>query len=188
MADLNPAIEKYRAKDTVFTPSNIISAMRIVLVFPAIFAIVSHLYVMAAAIFVAAFISDLLDGFVARKLDAVSEIGKIIDPLADKIFVGLVVITMAIYNLVPIWFLTVILVRDVVILIGGIWAKRRLGVILPSNYPGKIAVVFISITLFLCILQVSVSLVQVFEFLSLALMILSLVVYGQRLASLLRTV
>src|SRR5437868_266293 len=133
-AAVSPVVEQYRAKSELFTPSNIISAMRVMMVFPAIFAIVAHLYILVAAIFVTAFLSDILDGWVARKYDGVSEWGKVIDPLADKIFVGLVVIAMTAYGLIPVWFLAVILIRDLTIVIAGTWAKRKLGVVLPSNY------------------------------------------------------
>src|SRR2546421_12037996 len=112
MSDLNPALEKFRAKDELFTPSNMISLMRAMMAVPAVMAIVGHWYLLVASICIAAFLSDLLDGLIARKTNSVSEMGKIIDPLADKIYVGCVVITMAAYSLIPLWFLAIILVRD----------------------------------------------------------------------------
>ena len=195
---INPTIEKYRAKDDIFTPANLISLMRAMFVLPAIFCIIAsqddtHLYFLVAAIFVAAVLTDVLDGIIARRTDSVTELGKIVDPLADKIFIGLVVITMAVYNLIPIWFIVIILARDLVILAGGMWAKKKLGVVLPSNYPGKIAVITIALTLFLIIIRAGISgntsvLLQIIIFLewaSVALMALSLWVYGRRLMSLL---
>jgi CDP-diacylglycerol--glycerol-3-phosphate 3-phosphatidyltransferase len=186
-------IAKYRAKDDLFTPSNLISLMRVMFVMPAIFCIMAQLYFLVAAIFVAAVLTDLLDGIIARRTDSVTELGKIVDPLADKIFIGLVVITMAFYGLIPIWFILIILARDAIILAGGVWAKKKLGVVLPSNYPGKIAVITIALTLFLIIIRAGISgdtsvLLQVIvylEWLSVALMALSLWVYGRRLAVLL---
>ena len=182
-------IAQYRAKDNLFTPSNIISAIRAFMVFPAIFTIMAgaHLYPLTAAICVVAVISDLLDGYIARKFDEVSEYGKIIDPLADKIYVGLLAITMAAYGLVPVWFLAIVLVRDLVILVAGMWAKKKLGVVLPSNYPGKIAVLTIAISLFLALFpQVPHRLIFYTEIVAIALMTVSLVGYGFRLKSLLK--
>lgn len=189
----SPDIAKYRAKDDLFTPSNLISIMRVMFVMPAIFCIMAQLYFLVAAIFIAAVITDLLDGIIARRTDSVTELGKIVDPLADKIFIGLVVITMAFYDLIPIWFIVIILVRDLVILAGGVWAKKKLGVVLPSNYPGKIAVITIALTLFLIIIRAGISgdtsvlqqIIVILEWLSVALMALSLWVYGRRLAGLL---
>ncbi len=189
----SPDIAKYRAKDDLFTPSNLISIMRVMFVMPAIFCIMAQLYFLVAAIFIAAVITDLLNGIIARRTDSVTELGKIVDPLADKIFIGLVVITMAFYDLIPIWFIVIILVRDLVILAGGVWAKKKLGVVLPSNYPGKIAVITIALTLFLIIIRAGISgdtsvlqqIIVILEWLSVALMALSLWVYGRRLAGLL---
>jgi CDP-diacylglycerol--glycerol-3-phosphate 3-phosphatidyltransferase len=189
----NDPVAKYRAKDDLFTPSNLISIMRVMFVMPAIFCIMAQLYFLVAAIFIAAVITDLLDGIIARRTDSVTELGKIVDPLADKIFIGLVVITMAFYDLIPIWFIAIILGRDLVILTGGWWARKKLGVVLPSNYPGKIAVITIALTLFLIVIRAGISgdtsvLLQVIvflEWLSVALMALSLWVYGRRLMGLL---
>jgi CDP-diacylglycerol--glycerol-3-phosphate 3-phosphatidyltransferase len=186
-------VAKYRAKDDIFTPSNLISIMRAMFVLPAIFCIMAQLYFLVAAIFIAAVITDLLDGLIARKTNTVTEIGKIVDPLADKIFIGLVVITMAAYDLIPIWFIAIILGRDLVILAGGWWAKKKLGIVLPSNYPGKIAVITISLTLFFIIIRAGISgntsgflqVIVYLEWMSVALMAISLWVYGKRLAGLL---
>lgn len=180
-------IKKFRAKDLVFTPSNIISTMRAFMAFPAIFAIMAELNILAAAICFVAFLSDILDGWLARKYDTVSELGKVIDPLADKIYIGLVVIAMAAYDLIPLWFLAIIIVRDLVILGGGIWAKRKLGVILPSNYPGKAAALITAITIFLILGGVTGPVIAGFVYLSVALMAVSVWVYGRRLTGLLAT-
>jgi CDP-diacylglycerol--glycerol-3-phosphate 3-phosphatidyltransferase len=181
-------LAQYKAKDSIFTPSNLISLMRAVMVGPAVFAIIGHLNRLAAAICVVAFISDLLDGFVARRLNEVSEMGKIIDPLADKIFVGVVVIAMALFGYVPIWFLVAILTRDLIIVGAGIWATRRYRVVLPSNYPGKGAVLVISLTIFLILTGVTGTTIVFMESLSLLLMVISLGVYAQRLWGIMRAV
>lgn len=186
-------VAKFRAKDDIFTPSNLISLMRVMFVMPAIFCIMAKLYFLVAAIFIAAVLTDLLDGIIARRTDSVTELGKVIDPLADKIFIGLVVITMAAYNLIPIWFIAIVILRDLIILAGGVWAKKKLGVVLPSNYAGKIAVITISLTLFLIVIRDGISgdthvllrVIVILEWLSIALMAWSLVAYGARLAKLL---
>ncbi|HZK77087.1 MAG TPA: CDP-alcohol phosphatidyltransferase family protein [Candidatus Kapabacteria bacterium] len=190
---VNPVLAPYRAKDVIFTPSNLISIMRAMFVLPAIFCIVAHLYILVASIFIAAALTDVLDGIIARKTNTVSEFGKIVDPLADKIFVGFVVIAMAVYGLLPVWFLAIIIGRDLVILAGGWWAKRKLGVVLPSNYPGKIAVITVAFTLLLIIIAAGVhgntsvllELIVFLEWTSVALMAVSLWVYGIRLKTLL---
>ena len=201
MTDIsNPALAQYRAKDAIFTPSNLISIMRVMFVLPAVFCLDAsqhdtHLYYLVAAIFVAAALTDVLDGIIARKTDTVSELGKIVDPLADKIFVGVTIIAMVIFHLIPVWFFCALIGRDVLIVAGGWWAKRKLGVILPSNIQGKIAMITIAITIFLMVIWDGIPghptgflhLTIVLQWVSTALMAWSLWAYGARLKGLLAT-
>ncbi len=198
---LSDRLAPYRAKDTVFTPSNLISIMRAMFVLPAILCIHAsqkdtHLYFLVAAIFIAAAITDVLDGLIARRTNTVSELGKIVDPLADKIFVGLVVITMAAYGLIPTWFFAIVLGRDLVIVAAGWWAKKKLGVVLPSNYAGKTAVIAIALTILLMVIREGIEgntvvlrdVILALEWASVALMAWSLIAYGIRLKKLVSAV
>ncbi len=91
--------------------------------------------------------TDLLDGYLARKLDEVSELGKIIDPVADKIAIGAIAILMFFNGLIPLWFILIVVVRDVLILVFGLYLKNRKKIVLMSNYPGKIAALTIGLAL-----------------------------------------
>lgn len=92
-------------------------------------------------------LSDLLDGYVARKLNQVSELGKIIDPLADKICVISIGIILLIQNIIPLWFVLVIVLRDILIFSGGIYLKYSKKIVPASNWIGKISVFIIGCTL-----------------------------------------
>lgn len=179
-------LKAYRAKNELWTPSNLISALRALMTIPVAYCISSGYFVTAAVLCAVAFLTDLLDGYVARKTNDVTELGKIIDPLADKIYVGVVVLVMLIEGLLPVWFVAAVLARDVLILLVGIWATRKFKVVLPSNYPGKIAVLIIALTLFLTLLGAESGLLGFMHGLSLGLMLLSLVIYGQRLLGIVR--
>lgn len=60
--------------------------------------------------------TDWIDGFVARKLNQTSQLGRIMDPLADRVALVAVVITMVIAGLLPLWLLLLLLIPDVVLL------------------------------------------------------------------------
>jgi cardiolipin synthase len=156
----------------ILTISNAISALRVVLVVPIAYFLLtgkSEDRILAAWLVLFAIATDFLDGFLARKLHQVSELGKIIDPLADKIAVGTVAILLAITGDIALWYLGVVLARDFFILAGGIFINRKKRIIPQSNWPGKIAVTVVAIYLFVCLWS------------SILLMSVSTISYAQRL-------
>lgn len=166
--------------------SNLLSLLRIVLVLPLIYLIVSGGNKTAVIIIlVAMFVSDLLDGFLARKLNQVSELGKIIDPLADKAAVVSVVIVLFLLGRIETWFFIVVVARDVLILLFGLYLKSKNKVVLMSNYPGKIAVLSIGIIILLCVLNdnnselLKIS-IRYLYYISVILIIYSLYLYYKR--------
>lgn len=175
-----PAAE-FRTSDKVLTVSNAVSALRLVLAWPVATAIAHGEKETALILMLVAYFSDLLDGFIARKTNTVSEWGKIIDPLADKLFVATVVIVMFEIGILPLWFFLVIVIRDMIIFLAGIWVKKKLSLILPSNWWGKAAVLAVSVTLFLCVLGVSHDVFVLSMGISSSLCAISLFVYAKRL-------
>ncbi len=101
-----------------------------------------------------AILTDKLDGTIARKFHQETEFGRIIDPLADKILVGIVAIVLTIQNHIPYWFVVVVLLRDVLILCGGLYLKASQRNVLASNMIGKITIGIISLYLILAILNI----------------------------------
>lgn len=86
------------------------------------------------------YLTDIGDGYLARKYDEVTEMGKIIDPLADKIVVFVVIIKFYMDGLIPDTYFFIIILRDVIIFLGGIYVSNRIGKVLPSNKLGKMTV------------------------------------------------
>lgn len=74
-----------------------------------------HAQVAAAALLAVLGITDFADGYIARHFNQVSELGKILDPVADRLLVGTAVLSTAIYGAVPWWFATLTLLREVLI-------------------------------------------------------------------------
>lgn len=143
------------AKRNLWTISNMISISRIVLTAPIVYLLLQEgdaarwwaLVVIAIAI-----LTDSLDGNVARARNEITEEGKVLDPLADKIAIGIIVSILAISGELPWWFVSIILVRDFLIILAGIYLKVRYGVFFPSNIWGKWAVTFIAFTIFFILL------------------------------------
>lgn len=163
----------------LWTVSNMLSMARILLVVPMAY-VLWHGYVeWTLAVFALAIVTDLLDGYLARKLNQISDWGKIIDPIADKIFVATVAVILVLRGDIPLWFVLAILLRDAFILAGGIYAQRKTGIVLPSNYVGKIAVIVMCIAGTLGFLG-AIDARNIAMLVAVVLMLTSLVVYGKR--------
>lgn len=131
-------------------PSNLISILRIFLVIPTAYYLsqineVDSARVIVILLFAGAYLSDLLDGYVARKFNQITEMGKIIDPLADKIYVTMIVLQLFWMNEIPTFYFLIIILRDVLIFTGGIYVSKIIGKVLPSNLLGKMTVASIAV-------------------------------------------
>ena len=91
------------------------------------------------ALFAVVAATDWVDGYVARRLGQVSDLGKILDPVADRLAIVAALLTFAIVGLIPFWAALLIVVRDVAILLGGaglLWGRR---IRIEVRWIGKIA-------------------------------------------------
>lgn len=167
----------------LWTWSNAISAVRLMMTIPILWSLLQQHSLMAVMLCLLAAATDWLDGFVARRTHTVSEWGKVIDPLADKVLVGSVVAVLLLMNKLPFWFVATVLGRDAVILLGSVVARRYTSVVLPSLWSGKIAVSSIAVTGILAMIT-SGWIVIAFMVVSCATMLVSLYDYAVRLMSL----
>ncbi len=92
----------------------------------------------ALALLGVAILTDVLDGTLARKLNQVSELGKILDPLADKLGIAGLVVALVVYKGFPWWAAAVIIIRDLLLLIGGLVKMSKVDSIPTSNFFGKL--------------------------------------------------
>ena len=139
---------KIEVSGKLFTISNFISFSRIFIVIPVVYRHYINGYSVDAIIILLigyGIISDYLDGFVARKTNTISEIGKMIDPISDKIAAGLLFIYTVVIGWIPFWFLWLFIARDILILIGSSFIKLRYGKVAMSTISGKISVNVISL-------------------------------------------
>jgi cardiolipin synthase len=104
----------------MFTLPNLITIARVLLIPVVAFLLLDHDYKLAFAVFMAAAVGDWLDGFLARRLNQMSQLGAVLDPIADKMTMMIVAILMAAQGLLPIWLAVVIVMRDAIIVAGAI--------------------------------------------------------------------
>lgn len=135
------------------------------------------------ALLLTAVITDWLDGQIARRTNTVSEWGKILDPAADKASAALVGIALVWGDLIPLWFLGVVLLRDLLITVGGIALARSSGRIQMSNFPGKIAATAIAVTFLMGLMKADQMVMDFCIWVTVGLLGYSLLIYSFRLAS-----
>lgn len=132
---------------------NILSVIRIILVFVFVavfFAPISKVW--ALVIFLTAGATDVVDGFLARKFNWITDLGKVLDPFADKLMQCTVLVCLCIEKVVPIWFVVIFFVKEILTLLIGFIVIRRRSVVVVSKWYGKTAVCLFYATIFISVI------------------------------------
>ncbi len=135
--------KKVLVKDDILTWSNLISLSRVLIVIPIIYFHIQNNYQANAAIvllIIYGVISDYLDGLVARWRDEISELGKILDPIADKLLAFFLFLYTVAIGWIPVWYFVIGVARDLLIMAGSGHIKKRRGKVAMSIMSGKISV------------------------------------------------
>jgi cardiolipin synthase (CMP-forming) len=116
---------------------NLLSLMRLALVPVFLVLMLRDQFVWALVILALASFTDWLDGFIARKFNQITELGKVLDPAADRLYIFASLIGLTLNGNIPAWLALVIIARDVVLLaVYPILASRGYGP-LPVHFVGK---------------------------------------------------
>jgi cardiolipin synthase len=97
---------------------NVITVMRIAMVVPITWLLWREQYVHALVVTSIAGASDAVEGWLARRLDAISQLGAAMDPVADKLMVAVIFVIFTIQGHLPLWLAIIILGRDAIIMTG----------------------------------------------------------------------
>ena len=106
---------------------NLLSGLRILLVLPFSVLLLREQFAPALALFIAAAVTDGIDGWLARRFNWQSQLGALLDPAADKLLIAVSLILLAWMTLAPVWVVAVVLVRDIVIVLGALAYRSLIG-------------------------------------------------------------
>ncbi len=131
---------KITVKQKLFTWSNLISLSRVFVAAPIIYLHYTNGQTVNAAVVLLVLygmVSDYLDGYLARKLNEVTEWGKVMDPVADKVSAFFLFLYTVYIGLIPLWFFALEVARDLLILSGSAFIQNRRGKVAMATMSGK---------------------------------------------------
>lgn len=129
----------------IYTIPNILSFIRMFFVIPIYYFLSTDQNLIATGVILIALFSDWLDGYIARRTQRITTLGKVLDPLADKINTAGGFIALALYQNFPWWMAALIVLRDLAIITGSVIVFNRKAIVSASNVPGKVTVFIISL-------------------------------------------
>ena len=133
--------------------SNLLSTFRLLIVPLLFWLIYQKTYTLAIVVGIIAIVSDLLDGFFARVLDQHSELGYILDPIADKFAIGAGIFAFVLSGEFPWQAFAAVVFRDVAIVIGNAYLAYKAKMITRSNWWGKCTSFALSIAVILYLIR-----------------------------------
>ena len=126
---------------------NILTIIRFILI-PFIFlSVIYHHYLAGLIIFTISALTDVLDGYIARKYNYITDFGKLIDPLADKLTQIFFLLALTILKIIPWWILLILFIKECVMIICASFLYKKKDVVVYSKWYGKLATVLFYIAI-----------------------------------------
>ncbi len=125
-------------------------------------------------IFILAGISDVLDGFIARRYNLTTKLGTFLDPFADKLMSFAVLISFTMKGLVPLWILVPIIIKEILMITAGLlmyFSKDKR--VIPSNRYGKLATLSLYASITTIVLKLPPDIIRFFLIITLLLNIVA---------------
>lgn len=126
---------------------NILTIVRFILVpFILYFAMMGD-YVTTVIFLIVSGITDILDGYLARKFDWVTNFGKLMDPLADKLTQVITLVALVLQNIIPFWILGVVIIKEFIMVAGASFLYGK-ELVVSSRWWGKLSTVLFYFAIF----------------------------------------
>jgi cardiolipin synthase len=133
------AVDQNAVSSRILTVPNVLSFIRLALVPVFLVLIIVRAEFIALLVLVFSSLSDYLDGVIARRFHQITRLGQLLDPAADRLFIFAALIGLAVSGVIPWWLVSVVVGRDVVLLILGITLANYGYGPLPVHHLGKVA-------------------------------------------------
>lgn len=111
------------------------------------FSSMNNSFIYAMLVFFIAGITDVLDGFIARRFNMVTKWGTLLDPLADKLMLLTVLFSLSYINTIPHWVFFIVFIKETLMIIGGFTLFKKHETVIAAKYYGKAATVLFYIAI-----------------------------------------
>src|SRR5574344_773816 len=115
---------------------NFLTVVRFFLIPLIIISLLNDDYIIAFIILTLSGLTDVLDGYIARKFNFISNFGKLIDPLADKATQISILIALSLKNIIPLWVLIIVFIKEILMIVGASFLYGK-ELVVSSKWYGK---------------------------------------------------
>ncbi len=126
-------------EDRIWTVPNVLSVFRLMLLIPILIFMAQEKRILAVGLMLLGVATDFIDGYIARRWDQKSNLGRLMDPAIDKINILVItayMIRSPLYDF-PLWFFLFVFAREIILMLGGLLVVKRRNLVMESNRPGK---------------------------------------------------
>ncbi len=153
---------------------NILSIFRIIILIPFVKFILKDNYIVSGFILIISGISDMLDGIIARKFNQVTDIGKMLDPVADKVTLVTIMICVSIKSPKMLAFMIILVIKEILMLSAGIILLKNNKKPPTAKWYGKLSTIIFYVSV-ICIISIKAIWNVDFEILNTFLMVFTMV-------------
>jgi len=140
---------------------NILTICRILLIPFIVYFLAKNNYILTVIFLLISGLTDILDGFIARRFNLLSDFGKLMDPLADKLTQVSIVIVLVAKALIPFWILVILIAKEIIMVSGASFLYGS-NTVVSSKWFGKLATVVLYIAIFFSIIIVHFNLPEIY--------------------------
>ena len=153
---------------------NILTIIRFIFIPIILRAIFDGNYILGIIFFTVSGLTDVLDGFIARKFNLVSNFGKLMDPLADKLTQISVLAALVNVKIIPVWILAIVVLKELIMVVGASFLYGK-DVVVYSIWYGKLATVLFYLAIVVTLFIKQLALTGIWEYLDLGIYCFALV-------------
>lgn len=153
---------------------NILTIIRFLLIPSIVISIFQGDYISGIILFTISGATDILDGFIARKFNLISNFGKLMDPLADKLTQIAVLTSITLVRIIPVWILVIVVLKELIMVMGASFLYGK-DVVVYSKWYGKLATVLFYLAIVISLITIQLNITGLLYYIDLVIYCVALI-------------